>query len=103
MPAADVERVLHWSNYSAKAVALIQAAGMPIDMPLWNLVQENKAAVVAHLLRQFDPSSGTEEPIYTPEGEWSYERFEQWLVSAGVSHGRGSTAASSTSTATPSD
>ena len=44
---ADVERVLHWSNYSAKAIALIQARGMPIDMPLWNLVQENKAAVIA--------------------------------------------------------
>src|SRR5207302_64022 len=32
-PATDVERVLHWSNYSAKATALIQLAGMPIDMP----------------------------------------------------------------------
>ena len=42
LPAADVPRILHWSNYSAKAVALIQARGMPIDMPLWNLVQENK-------------------------------------------------------------
>ena len=31
---ADVERVLHWSNYSAKTVALIQARGMPVDMPL---------------------------------------------------------------------
>jgi DNA polymerase I len=49
-PAADVERVLHWSNYSAKSTALIQAAGMPIDMPLWNLVQENKAAVVRSLI-----------------------------------------------------
>jgi hypothetical protein len=42
LPAADVERVLWWSNYSAKAVALIQAKGMPIDTELWNLVQENK-------------------------------------------------------------
>src|SRR6516225_9589850 len=42
---ADVPRILHWSNYSAKAVALIQARGMSIDMVLWNLVQENKAAV----------------------------------------------------------
>jgi len=23
-------------------------------------------------------------PIYTPEGEWSYERFEQWLIRTGV-------------------
>ena len=86
LPAADVERVLHWSNYSAKAVAQIQARGMPIDMPLWNLVQENKRAVIGELLRQFDPSHGSDDPIYTPDGEWSYARFEQWLVDAGV-HG----------------
>src|SRR5262249_18319187 len=71
-------------NYSAKCVALIQARGMPIDMPQWNLVQENKGAVIGELLRQFDPSYGSHEPIYTPEGEWSYERFEQWLVRTGV-------------------
>jgi hypothetical protein len=81
---ADVPRILYWSNYSAKAVALIQARGMPIDMKLWDLVQENKAAVVGELLRQFDPSYGSEEPIYTPEGKWSYRRFERWLVHAGV-------------------
>ena len=80
----DVPRVLHWSNYSAKAVARIQARGMPIDMELWNLVQENKTAVIAELIRQFDPSYGSPHPIYTPEGEWSYVRFENWLVSIGV-------------------
>jgi hypothetical protein len=84
LPAADVERVLWWSNYSAKAVALIQARGMPIDMALWNLVQENKAAVIGELLQRFDPSHGDEDPIYTVEGEWSYARFERWLVRAGV-------------------
>ena len=63
LPAANVERVLHWSDYSAKAVAQIQARGMPIDMPLWNLVQENKAAVIGGLLRQYDPSYGGDEPI----------------------------------------
>jgi hypothetical protein len=81
---ADVERVLHWSNYSAKAVAQIQARGMPIDMHLWNLVQENKPAVIRHLLRHLDPSYGTEAPIYSPEGEWSYARFEQCLVNTGI-------------------
>ena len=81
---ADAERVLHWSNYSAKAIALIQARGMPIDMPLWNLVQENKAAVIGELLRRFDPSYGNDDPIYTPDGEWSYDRFERWLVRNGV-------------------
>jgi DNA polymerase I len=84
LPAADVPRVLHWSNYSAKAVARIQARGMPIDMPLWNLVQENKQAVIGELLRQFDPSYGSEDPIDTPDGEWSYARFERWLVRSGV-------------------
>ena len=84
LPAADVPRVLHWSNYSAKSVALIQARGMPIDVELWNLVQENKRAVIGELLRQFDPSYGSEDPIYTPDGEWSYARFERWLVNSGV-------------------
>jgi DNA polymerase I len=80
----DVARVLHWSNYSAKAIARIQARGMPIDMYLWNLVQENKEAVVAELIRRFDPSHGTPFPIYSPEGEWSYNRFERWLALAGA-------------------
>jgi hypothetical protein len=75
LPAANVEKVLHWSNYSAKAIAQIQARGMPIDVPLWNMVQENKAAVIGELLRQFDPSHGSDDPIYTPEGEWAYLRF----------------------------
>ena len=84
LPAADVGRVLHWSNYSAKTIAQIQARGMPIDVELWNLVQENKAAVIGELLRQYDPSYGSANPIYTPEGEWSYTRFETYLVSAGI-------------------
>jgi hypothetical protein len=63
LPAADTGRVIHWSNYSAKACALIQARGMPIDVPLWNLVQENKAAVIEELRRRFDPSYGDEETI----------------------------------------
>ena len=46
--------------------------------------RSNKAAVIGELLRQFDPSYGSDDPIYTPEGEWSYARFENWLVSAGV-------------------
>jgi hypothetical protein len=82
IPPTDL--ILHWSNYSAKSIALIQAKGMPIDIALWNLVQENKAAVVAELLRQLDPSHGSDNPIYTLDGKWSYARFERWLVSAGV-------------------
>jgi hypothetical protein len=81
---ADVDHVLWWSNYSAKTIALIQARGMPIDMVLWNLVQENKATIIAALIKQFDPSYGSPYPIYTPEGEWSYERFERWLVYVGI-------------------
>jgi hypothetical protein len=84
LPAVNVEHVLHWSNYSAKSVAQIQARGMPIDMPLWNSVQEHKPAVIRELLRRFDPSQGTNNPIFTPDGEWSYYRFERWLLSVGV-------------------
>ncbi len=84
LPAADIERVLHWSNYGAKTIALIQARGMPIDMPLWNRVQENKAAVIRELLRQFDPSFGDADSIYDQEGHWSKERFRAWLVRSGI-------------------
>jgi hypothetical protein len=84
----DVPRTLHWSNYSAKAVARVQARGMRIDMDAWNLVQENKAAVIAELIRRFDPSqlnfNSDCGPIYTLEGDWSYTRFEQWLLHVGV-------------------
>jgi DNA polymerase family A len=80
----NVPLVLHWSNYGAKAVALIEARGIPIDVELWNVVQENKAAVIGELLRQFDPSYGSDDPIYTPEGEWNYERFERWLTRSGI-------------------
>jgi DNA polymerase-1 len=80
----DVPQVLHWSNYSAKAIALVQAKGMPIDLELWTMIQENKTAVVRALLRRFDPSHGSDDPIYTLDAEWSYDRFERWLASAGV-------------------
>ena len=84
LPAADVERVIWWSEYSAKAVARIQAKGIPIDVHLWNLVQENKTAVIGELLRRFDPSYSDDEPIYSREGKWSYERFERWLLRASI-------------------
>ena len=42
LPPTDVERLLHWSNYSAKSVAQIQARGMPIDMPLWNWCKKTR-------------------------------------------------------------
>ena len=100
LPAADVERVLYWSNYSAKVVALVQMRGMPIDMKLWDLVQENKGAVVGELLRQLDPSHGDDDPIFDPEGRWSYARFEHWHW-AGSPLGRGWTAARSTLATTP--
>jgi len=80
----DVPRALHWSNYSAKAVARIQARGMPIDMGLWSLVQENKALVIAELVRRLDPSQSAPFPIYTPDGSWDYKRFEHWLAYTGV-------------------
>ena len=80
----NTDLVLYWSNYSAKVIARIQARGMPIDMYLWDLVQENKQAVIGELLRRFDPSHGNAETIYSPEGDWSYARFERWLQRAKV-------------------
>lgn len=80
----DPGRVLYWSEYSAKTVARIQSRGMPIDIPLWNTVQEHKAAVIGALLMRFDPSWGSADPIYSPDGEWSYDRFECWLHSVGI-------------------
>ena len=35
-------------------------------------------------MRDFDPSQGCEYPIYSPEGEFSSWRFEQWLISVGI-------------------
>jgi DNA polymerase-1 len=81
---SDPELVLHWSNYSAKVIARIQARGVPIDMETWNLIQENKAAVIGELLRRFDPSHGDDEPIYNADGQWSYARFEAWLARNGI-------------------
>jgi DNA polymerase family A len=83
-PRINTESIIHWSNYSSKCVAQIQARGMPIDMFLWNLVQENKAAVIHELVKTFDPSYGSEFQVYSSEGEFSYERFERWLASVGV-------------------
>src|SRR5262249_53781506 len=80
----DTEKVIHWSDYSAKAVARIQAKGIPIDTHLWNLTQENKQVVISHLLRTFDPSYGTDTPVYDSAGSWSDMRFVQYLVNIGV-------------------
>jgi DNA polymerase-1 len=83
-PPIDSALVMSWSTYSAKTVARIQACGMPIDMALWNLVQENKMAVIGALIARFDPSQGSEDPIYSPDGEFSSWRFAQWLMSVGI-------------------
>jgi hypothetical protein len=83
-PPVDVDRVLLWSRFSGRATAQIQARGMLIDRPVWDLVQENKLAVIDYLRRRFDPSYGSTDPIFTAEGSWSYGRFERWLVSNGV-------------------
>ena len=42
--------------------------------------------MVGALIARFDPSHGSEYPIYTPEGEFSSWRFEQWLVAAGITY-----------------
>ena len=81
---ADLDRQIFWAEYSAKAVARIQAQGMPIDMALWNLVQENREAVIGYLLKTFDPSYGTDDPIYTPDGHFADARLEKHLINIGV-------------------
>jgi DNA polymerase-1 len=80
---SNTEHVLHWSNYSAKAIAQIQARGMPIDTYLWDLVQTHKLEIIRALIRRFDPSYGSAFPIYDEDGGFSYERFEAWLNSIG--------------------
>jgi hypothetical protein len=80
----DTDLILHWSNYSAKCIALIQMRGMPIDMAIWNAIQENKLAVIDELRRRFDPSYGDDDPIYNEYGEWSRAALERWLVRNGV-------------------
>jgi DNA polymerase I len=80
----NTAQIIHWSDYSAKTVAQIQARGMLIDVPLWDAVQENKLAAIDALRRKFDPSYGSDDPIYTPEGEWAYHRFEQFLIRIGA-------------------
>jgi hypothetical protein len=80
----DPGRIIAWSEYSAKAVARIQARGMPIDMQLWNLVQENRLKVIDALRQRFDPSYYDDEPIYNEVGEWSGKRFAQFLIRRGI-------------------
>jgi hypothetical protein len=81
---ADTDFIIYASEYSAKCVARIQARGMPIDVYLWERVQENKFVVIDWLRQQFDPSYNDDDPIYTPDGEWSYTRFERFLIRRGV-------------------
>src|SRR5262249_38331257 len=83
-PRLNTDHVIFWSEYSAKAVAHIQAKGIPIDMYRWNLILENRHAIIDALRRRFDPSYNDDEPIFSPEGEFSYARFEAWLVRSSV-------------------
>ena len=81
----DVERVLYWSEYSAKAVAKIQARGMPIDphCGIWC-----KRKICGH--RCTGPAFRSKllrwrpEAHYTMDGEWSNRRFERWLIHVGI-------------------
>jgi hypothetical protein len=87
LPASDFALNLHWANYSAKAIAQIQAKGMPIDTELWNLIQQPdiKKAIIADLLRRFDPSHHLgKDAIYDEDGGWNYGRFEKFLTLSGV-------------------
>jgi hypothetical protein len=47
-------------------------------------VQEKKEAIITALLQKFDPTFGQPDSIWTSDGEWSDNRFELWLVKAGI-------------------
>jgi hypothetical protein len=81
---ADFDRVLFWSDYSAKCIAQIQAKGMPIDMMMWRAIQENKVKVIDALRREYDPSYYDDDPIYDREGKFEDERFARWLIRRGI-------------------
>jgi hypothetical protein len=80
----DTDRVIFWSGYSAKAVARIQVKGIPIDMYIWDLIQEHRYAIIDALRRRFDLSYNDDEPIFDTEGGFSYARFEAWLIRSNI-------------------
>jgi DNA polymerase I len=84
LPPVDVSSILEWSNYSAKTIARIQARGIYIDMWLWNLVQEYREEVIRYLLQKFDPTFGSNHPIYDEDGGFSHKCFEAWLSSVKI-------------------
>ena len=52
--------------------------------------RRTRRAVIGALIARFDPSQGSEYPIYSPDGEWSSWRFAHWLVERPASpNGRG--------------
>ena len=83
-PRVDTDRVIFWSEYSAKAVARIQAKGIPIDMYIWDLIQEYRYAIIDALRRRFDPSYNDDEPIFDVEGSFSYACFEAWVIRSSI-------------------
>jgi len=84
LPAADVPHIIWWSEYAAKVVASVQARGTLIDVPLYNLIRENRLAMIDAVRRQFDPSYNDPDPIWTPDGSWKEARVEKWMVRAGL-------------------
>jgi hypothetical protein len=83
-PRVNTDFVIFWSEYSAKAITRIQAKGIPIDMYIWDLIQENRYAIIDALRRRFDPSYNDDEPIFDAEDGFSYAHFEAWLVRSGI-------------------
>ena len=60
---------------------------MPIDMATVESRAGEQGAVIGALIARFDPSQGNgEDPIYSPDGEFSSWRFERWLVAAGIAY-----------------
>ena len=101
-PPVDLQRTLHWSNYSAKAVAKIGARHAdPHGKPGTSSRRTSRASSPNYCGGSIR-MNGTEHPIYTPEGEstWRALRTGYWLPECAP--GRGWRAANSTSAAMPS-
>lgn len=64
----------------AAAVARVERAGVPMDMPLLNRLKRHWEAVKLGLVRELGPSTGA----WDSEGRFSADRFGRWLFTNDV-------------------
>ena len=88
---------MFWSKYSAKAIALIQAQGMPIDMEVWNLIQENKAGDRPRAAAEIRSELWQCGPDLYAGRRVELRTLRTLARSVGITHGRACRVAGSTS------